>query len=270
VERVLLVKENAILLSTSCCDKRVKVWSLGGELQGAIDFFTFKKTTWRVAEMNFHKKLQAIDTTIYSMKLIENKKLSPQEEEFIRVNLLINEYMNAHEKEDYIRWVSILKRTRANPRRRNRPQLHSHADDDPDVRDEIEKFESVNQRGGEEEDEFSSVEFNQIYNKLVAKIKNKLEKSELPTISKKDIKEERERESIAKEVTVSDFIISLRKTLRCHQEEEKKFEKDFSVAMNKKAKTHKKSTNMLYQSLVQVRRNIEAMEKKTHLNPKRL
>jgi len=48
-------------------------------LNGAIDFFTFKKVSWRVAEMNFHKKLQDIDTTIYSMKLIENKKLTPEE-----------------------------------------------------------------------------------------------------------------------------------------------------------------------------------------------
>lgn len=48
--------------------------------------------------MNFCKKIQAIDTTIYSMKLIENKRLSPEEEEFIRINLLINEYMNEQEK----------------------------------------------------------------------------------------------------------------------------------------------------------------------------
>ncbi len=57
----------------------MKVWNLEGELNGAIDFFTFKKTAWRVGEINFYKKLQAIDTTIYSMKLIENKKLQPQE-----------------------------------------------------------------------------------------------------------------------------------------------------------------------------------------------
>jgi hypothetical protein len=48
--------------------------------------------------MNFYKKLQAIETTIYSMKLIENKQLRSEEEEFIRINLLINEYMNAEEK----------------------------------------------------------------------------------------------------------------------------------------------------------------------------
>jgi len=47
-------------------------------MNGAIDFFTFKKVSWKVAEMNFYKKLQAIDTTIYSMKLIENKKLRPE------------------------------------------------------------------------------------------------------------------------------------------------------------------------------------------------
>jgi hypothetical protein len=66
------------------------VWTLSGELNGMIDFSTFKKVSWRVAEMNFHKKLQDIETTIYSMKLIENKKLTPEEEEFIRINLLIN------------------------------------------------------------------------------------------------------------------------------------------------------------------------------------
>jgi len=58
----------------------MKLWSMDGELNGSIDFLTFKKTTWRVAEMNFYKKLQAIDTTIYSMKLIENKQLKSEEE----------------------------------------------------------------------------------------------------------------------------------------------------------------------------------------------
>lgn len=48
---------------------------MDGNMNGCIDFLTFKKTSWRVAEMNFYKKLQAIDTTIYSMKLIENKQL---------------------------------------------------------------------------------------------------------------------------------------------------------------------------------------------------
>lgn len=62
--------------------------------------------------MNFYKKIQAIDTTIYSIKLIENKRLSPEEEEFIRINLLINEYMSPQEKEEYFRWVAVLKRTR--------------------------------------------------------------------------------------------------------------------------------------------------------------
>ncbi len=53
----------------------MKLWSMDGNMNGCIDFLTFKKTIWRVAEMNFYKKLQAIETTIYSMKLIENKKL---------------------------------------------------------------------------------------------------------------------------------------------------------------------------------------------------
>ena len=58
------------MLSSSSSDKRLKVWTLKGDLNGSIDFFTFKKISWKAAEMNFHKKLQAIDTTIYSMKLI--------------------------------------------------------------------------------------------------------------------------------------------------------------------------------------------------------
>jgi hypothetical protein len=32
------------------------------------------------------------------MKLIENKQLTSQEEEFIRVSLLLNEYMDTQEK----------------------------------------------------------------------------------------------------------------------------------------------------------------------------
>ncbi len=59
-----------MVVSTSGEEKKVKVWNLEGDLNGAIDFFTFKKTSWRVGEINFYKKLQAIDTTIYSMKLI--------------------------------------------------------------------------------------------------------------------------------------------------------------------------------------------------------
>ena len=51
-----------------------------GVMNGCIDFFTFKKNSWRVGEINFYKILQAIDTTIYSMKLIENKQLTAQEE----------------------------------------------------------------------------------------------------------------------------------------------------------------------------------------------
>ena len=136
VERVGLVKESSTVLSTSGQDKRLKVWSLEGELNGAIDFFTCKKTVWRIAEMNFYKKLQAIDTTIYSMKLIENKQLQPREEEFIRVNLLLNEFMDAQEKEDYLKWVGVLKRFRSRGRLRQVVTSSVHTDEDNfDARD---------------------------------------------------------------------------------------------------------------------------------------
>ncbi len=48
VERLLLVKENSIILSVST-DKKLKLWSFEGELNGSIDFFTFKKISWKVA-----------------------------------------------------------------------------------------------------------------------------------------------------------------------------------------------------------------------------
>jgi hypothetical protein len=95
--------------------------------------------------MNFYKKLQAIDTTIYSMKLIENKKLTAEEEEFIRINLLINEYMNEQEKEDYFRWVAVLKRHRVGKRANTRHiKCPSKNIDDFDARDEIAKFDDLN------------------------------------------------------------------------------------------------------------------------------
>ena len=55
------------------------------------------------------------------MKLIENKQLTYQEEEFIRVNLILNEYMDSKEKEDYLSWVGILTRSRSH-RRIRRPR----------------------------------------------------------------------------------------------------------------------------------------------------
>lgn len=49
-------------------------------MSGSIDFFTFKKIQWKVSEINFHKKIQAIETCIYAIKLIENRKFSLKEE----------------------------------------------------------------------------------------------------------------------------------------------------------------------------------------------
>jgi len=42
------------------------------------------------------------------------------------------------------------------------------------------------------------------------------------------------------------------------------------MAMNKKVKKEKRSCNMLYQSLVEVRKNIEAMEKKNKVRNKKV
>lgn len=63
-------------------------------------------------------------------------------------------------------------------------------------------------------------------------------------------------------MNINDFITSLRRTLRVNQEEEKKYEKEFALAMSKKVRSKKKPNNLLYQSLVEVRKNIEALEKK--------
>ena len=58
---------------------------------------------------------------------------------------------------------------------------------------------------------------------------------------------------------------TLRRTLRGSHEEEKKIEKDFTNVMKRKSKVNKRSTNMLYQNLVEVRKNIRALERKpTH------
>jgi hypothetical protein len=48
IEQMLLIKENSIILTTSG-DKKLKVWSLEGEMNGSIDFFTFKKINWKVS-----------------------------------------------------------------------------------------------------------------------------------------------------------------------------------------------------------------------------
>ena len=37
---------------------------------GTINFSTFKKQYWLLPEINLYKKLQAIETTIYSIRLI--------------------------------------------------------------------------------------------------------------------------------------------------------------------------------------------------------
>jgi len=52
--------------------------------------------------------------------------------------------------------------------------------------------------------------------------------------------------------------------LKSGQDDERKYEKEFTAALNKKTKIKKKQTNLLYQSLVEVRKNIEAMEKKSY------
>lgn len=48
VDQILFIKENSIILTTSA-DKKLKVFSLEGELNGSIDFFTFKKIQWKVS-----------------------------------------------------------------------------------------------------------------------------------------------------------------------------------------------------------------------------
>jgi hypothetical protein len=76
---------------------------------------------------------------------------------------------------------------------------------------------------------------------------------------------EKEKE---KDGGITEFISTLRKTLKVNQEEEKKYEKEFAMAMNRKVRAKKQSNNMLYQSLVEVRKNIEAMEKKQRKSKK--
>ena len=68
----------------------MKIWSFNAQYNGAINFSTFKKCFWKIPEVNFYKKLQAIDTTLNSIKLIENKKFDPEEEKKIKVHLLLN------------------------------------------------------------------------------------------------------------------------------------------------------------------------------------
>ncbi|MCB0369745.1 MAG: hypothetical protein KDD45_09980 [Bdellovibrionales bacterium] len=64
------------------------------------------------------------------------------------------------------------------------------------------------------------VEFNQIYNKLVHNIKSRIDKTELPSISKKEIKEERPERVKEKEGGgLGEFLVVLRKTLKGGQEE---------------------------------------------------
>ena len=107
------------------------------------------------------------------------------------------------------------------------------------------------------------VEFNQIYSKLVTKIKTRIDRAELPAIVKKESREIKEEKVNEKEPGLGEFVAVLKRTLRGGQEEEKKFEKEFGAVMSGGSKARKKGSQMLYQSLGEVRRNIEVMEKKT-------
>lgn len=69
IENVLISKESSSIFCKSV-DKKLKVFSFKNDYNGAINFATFKKIFWKIPEVNFYKKLQAIDTTIYSIKLI--------------------------------------------------------------------------------------------------------------------------------------------------------------------------------------------------------
>lgn len=75
-------------------------------------------------------------------------------------------------------------------------------------------------------EENNNLQFNQIYNNLVHKIKNRIDKAELPAIAKKEQKEERvEKCKERQSVIIGDFVTILKKTLKGGQEEEKKYEK---------------------------------------------
>lgn len=110
IENILISKENSAIFSKSI-DKKLKVWSFNFDYNGAINFSTFKKIFWKIPEVNFHKKLQAIETTIYSIKLIENRKFTPSEEQRIKVHLLLNEYLSGKEKNDYLAWLKERRMT---------------------------------------------------------------------------------------------------------------------------------------------------------------
>lgn len=125
-----------------------------------------------------------------------------------------------------------------------------------DAREEVAKFGNLNKQLQDKDEQAESppeqAAFNQIYTKLVAKIKDRLDKSQFPSIDpKKDIRNEDNREKEKeKDGGISEFISTLRKTLKVNQEEEKKYEKEFAMAMNRKVRAKKQSNNMLYQSLV--------------------
>lgn len=100
--------------------------------------------------------------------------------------------MSPQEKEDYFRWVAVLKRTRGRRGNTKHFKLPSRlVDSEVDARDEIAKFDDVNNPpqktpGGEETfEDAENVEFYQIYSKLVSKIRSRLEKPELPSIDNK-------------------------------------------------------------------------------------
>ena len=110
-------------------------------------------------------------------------------------------------------------------------------------------------------EEVGRAEFNQIYNNLVTKIRNRIEQAELPAIRKKE--ERLEKLDRVREKDTGDFVTLLKKTLKGGQEEERRLEREFGAVMAKGGRQKKKGCKMLYQSLGEVRRNIEAMEKKS-------
>jgi hypothetical protein len=104
----------------------------------------------------------------------------------------------------------------------------------------------------------------------VAKIKNRIDKTELPSICKKEAKDEGIERGKEREGGLNEFVAVLKKTLRGCQEEEKKLEKEFGAVMGRGNKEKKKSCKMLYQSLGEVRKNIAAIESKNKNKGRRM
>lgn len=85
--------------------------------------------------------------------------------------------------------MTVLKRRRAGRRANTKHFKHaSKPQEDFDARDEISKFDDVNNAAkktpapDETPEEAENVEFYQIYSKLVTKIRNRLDKPEFPSI----------------------------------------------------------------------------------------